>query len=429
MKKLLFTIFFILFFVNAHSQSYLKRFIGNDSSTIANSPTGQALSATFFQSRIGGQHWDLSRAVAIRFITPYDFANYSLASAKTMAKDSNWVLLIPGGYSTDSTLTLTAADSALSVFDFRGNGLTFNGIFNLKTQSPPTTNLTNGIRLYVEDVSGSAELKVRDEAGNVIVLSDLSAAAAAGWTDDGTVIRLTTSGDSVGIGTSSPTEKLTVENGHIQINRTGITTDPKLILSVGTLGSETQKWILLVDNNDFDRLKIRDDTNSNNLFTFRADGYLQKNEVISMDAIAWFPPSTNGADLDTLNSREEVYAFDQTTAEILYVKNYLPTWFTSLDSVEVLISTSSTAGDSVSFTLQYYARGNGEAIGTGLGNSQADTLDLGTTADIVQRIVFSGTFGNLSANDEIVWQLQRDTSINDNVAADVRVHRTNFYIK
>lgn len=35
----------------------------------------------------------------------------------------------------------------------------------------PTGSVTNGVVLYSEDVSSSAELKVRDEAGNVTTLS------------------------------------------------------------------------------------------------------------------------------------------------------------------------------------------------------------------------------------------------------------------
>jgi hypothetical protein len=39
----------------------------------------------------------------------------------------------------------------------------FNGV-------APTTNASNGVRLYAEDVAASSELKVRDEAGNITTL-------------------------------------------------------------------------------------------------------------------------------------------------------------------------------------------------------------------------------------------------------------------
>jgi hypothetical protein len=54
---------------------------------------------------------------------------------------------------------------------------TVSGIGNIgisNTTTAPSTSMTNGVVLYSEDVNSSAELKVRDEAGNVTVLSDLT---------------------------------------------------------------------------------------------------------------------------------------------------------------------------------------------------------------------------------------------------------------
>src|SRR3990167_10954025 len=48
-------------------------------------------------------------------------------------------------------------------------------------------------------------------------LADTSGTAMTGWTDDGATVRLTTVGDSVGIGTTSPDEKLEVV-GDVQIS-------------------------------------------------------------------------------------------------------------------------------------------------------------------------------------------------------------------
>jgi len=54
-----------------------------------------------------------------------------------------------------STLSPASAESAVAIF---------NG-------TAPTGSVTNGVVLYSEDVSASAELKVRDEAGNITTLS------------------------------------------------------------------------------------------------------------------------------------------------------------------------------------------------------------------------------------------------------------------
>ena len=61
-------------------------------------------------------------------------------------------------------------------------------------------------------------------AGNVLTSSNgtWTSAPPAGWTDDGTVVRLTTSTDSVGIGDTTPASLLTVGNGDLfQVNSSG----------------------------------------------------------------------------------------------------------------------------------------------------------------------------------------------------------------
>ena len=64
---------------------------------------------------------------------------------------------------------MTTADGASSPsermrIDAEGALSIFNG-------TAPTASVTNGVKLYAEDVSSSSELKVRDEAGNVTTLS------------------------------------------------------------------------------------------------------------------------------------------------------------------------------------------------------------------------------------------------------------------
>ncbi len=72
---------------------------------------------------------------------------------------------------------------------------------------------TNGYEFPTSDGS-SGQVLATDGSGQ---LSWTGAASGGGWTDDGTVVRLTTSTDSVGIGTTSPTAKLDI-NGDININ-------------------------------------------------------------------------------------------------------------------------------------------------------------------------------------------------------------------
>lgn len=158
-------------------------------------------------------------------------------------------------------------------------------------------------------------------------------------------------------------------------------------------------------------------------------GYVQKQDQKWLDAIAFFPQLTNGAGLDTLNSREEVYDFDSATSESLYVKWHAPKWFTSLDSVKLRVSSGSSDGDSVAFALQGIGIADGEAIGGAVGNATADTLDLGGSANLIKVLTITGTFPTIAAEDVVTWLLRRDISISNDEAGDVSLHSMLLYFK
>lgn len=50
-------------------------------------------------------------------------------------------------------------------------GASARAVFSIGNGTPPSSSIANGIQLYAEDVGGSSEFKVRDEAGNITVLS------------------------------------------------------------------------------------------------------------------------------------------------------------------------------------------------------------------------------------------------------------------
>lgn len=99
-------------------------------------------------------------------------------------------------------------------------------------------------------------------------------AQANGWTDDGTVVRLTTDSDNVGIGTSSPSGKLHIKtsdagNSTMQIIENGDNSNPYsdaiLQLVTGGLGGDpflrfdingVSAYSMGVDNSDGDSFKI-----------------------------------------------------------------------------------------------------------------------------------------------------------------------------
>lgn len=73
-------------------------------------------------------------------------------------------------------VTGSSEDGSMDFYTIINNSLTKgfsveNGLIIYNTAAAPTTSVTNGIRLYSEDVAASAELKVRDEAGNITTIS------------------------------------------------------------------------------------------------------------------------------------------------------------------------------------------------------------------------------------------------------------------
>ena len=72
----------------------------------------------------------------------------------------------------------SAASPTASIARFTVNGGANTGVevsekssIDIYNGAAPTASVTDGVRLYSEDVSASAELKVRDEAGNITTLS------------------------------------------------------------------------------------------------------------------------------------------------------------------------------------------------------------------------------------------------------------------
>lgn len=84
-----------------------------------------------------------------------------------------------------ATLRLTLLDNGNLGLGTGTFGTSAVGVFAIKNGTAPTTSPADSIQLYAEDVAGSSELKVRDEAGNVTVLSPHNFSLIPGKQEDG----------------------------------------------------------------------------------------------------------------------------------------------------------------------------------------------------------------------------------------------------
>ena len=84
-----------------------------------------------------------------------------------------------------------------------------NGKVGIGTASPSASLEVAGQIKITGGAPGSGKVLTSDAAG-LATWETAAGGGAGGWTDDGTIVRLATATDSVGIGTANPAEKLTI---------------------------------------------------------------------------------------------------------------------------------------------------------------------------------------------------------------------------
>ncbi|MFQ5786568.1 MAG: hypothetical protein ACE5H1_01170 [Thermodesulfobacteriota bacterium] len=153
-------------------------------------------------------------------------------------------------------------------------------------------------------------------------------------------------------------------------------------------------------------------------------GFLISPQTLYFDAVAWLAPLTNGAQLDTLSSREEVYDFVQGIVKKLNLKFYLPPNFTSLDSMQLILSVNSTAGDSAEFTVRAIGIAEGELVTSSFTSSLSVTRDLGSVANARLRLSYPllSVLGAFSSEDMVQMEIERSILASNDETASVRFH-------
>ncbi|MHC4499513.1 MAG: hypothetical protein ACYS21_10420, partial [Planctomycetota bacterium] len=153
----------------------------------------------------------VTTAYAFHCATADSALNASAAGITSVDGVSN-----PGG-----DVDLIQTDAITIVPNDGANTITFGETHSARTDDPHTvTAAQTGALVSVDGVSnaggdvdlvaGSNMTITPDDGANTVTFSSTGGGGGGGWVDDGTVVRLETSSDSVGIGTSSPTAKLEV---------------------------------------------------------------------------------------------------------------------------------------------------------------------------------------------------------------------------
>ena len=148
--------------------------------------------------------------------------------------------------------------------------ITSDGSIGIGTSSPDaplTVKEVSNVAIHVLKSNDTSILKIGEDGGGNAVYNATSGGQHI-FKDNGTEHMRIDSSGNVGIGTSSPSQLLHIENGDVLIKETG-TSDPLI-----NFATTSQTWTLRVDNSDSDKFQMRDATGGNTIFTADTSGNL-----------------------------------------------------------------------------------------------------------------------------------------------------------
>jgi len=226
-----------------------------------------------------------------------------------------------------------SSETTKVVFDSAGNvGIgTYSPSVQLHVKSSATTYAQARIETGADGYDASVAYAQAGTIKGISGYDDSTDTVAIKYgTFGGNGIDIDSSGN-VGIGTSSPNNLLTLEDGDLQIHETS-TSDPLIQLSVGgTQASPTQSWVLRVDNSDSDKFQLLDQTDSRIVLT--ADGSGNVGIGITSPSSLLHVAKTSGTDVDIARFSGASSAFNIKCSDL---SASTPTWTLRTFSGETL---------------------------------------------------------------------------------------------
>ena len=366
--------------------------------------------------------WDFNKPLTVSFsgdkgITAASSNSHASIYVDSAASSSQYIRMTENGTNNywiqaDSSGKLNfrpaggSSETTKVVFDSAGNvGIgTYSPSVQLHVKSSATTYAQARIETGADGYDASVAYAQAGTIKGISGYDDSTDTVAIKYgTFGGNGIDIDSSGN-VGIGTSSPNNLLTLEDGDLQIHETS-TSDPLIQLSVGgTQASPTQSWVLRVDNSDSDKFQLLDQTDSRVVLTADGSGNLLVGQTTASDSTAGFYLSSAGRlsinrdggfplRLNRLTSDGDLISFNKDSSSVGSI---------STTGGDIFVGTGNTGIRFVDASTSI------QPINTSTGARTDNTIDLGSGTYRFKDLYLSGTItaGGLTINTSASQYLQ-----------------------
>lgn len=292
--------------------------------------------------------------------------------------------------------------------------------------------LTNSFKLHGSaanegrfEVLGELKISSGTPGLNKVLTSDAAgiatwvAPAGGGWSDDGIVVRLTTSTDRVGIGTADPNAPLDVTgvspgtvggfaSGSLHITSSSASVNANAVITGHNLfGGNKQLWYLgsVSGSNDAigfinrQNASLSFSTNSVARLTIEAGGEVIINGgVLFLNETTTPTPIANHGALYTKNTNELFFQDGAGTEHLLHGDSFSNLWFHSATVDTVAIATADTFTQIDSFVNI----GEEDDMANAVGNVSTDDITIGTNGAGKYKMTFHTSMRSATASSEFI---------------------------